>query len=683
MLQKHLYLVIFLTGCIYLCNAQTNTRKSILTTIAELRAEPRFSQKDTVYIDLVNKLAEELRYYNADSLLLLSNEALELSKLSGYERGESMSLLRIGDYYSDQGDKQKAIIHFQKALELARHLPNQNLSLRIQNNLASEYVYSGDYAKALNGYLQGIELAEATENKTMSSIMHENVANLYASQKDYDQALDFYKKVKKINEYLENPIHSAKTMANLASFYADMNNIEYAMFHVNSCITTFEKHKIIDWLAYAYEVKGKIYVNQEKFSWALQWYNQSAMLHEKLNDDRGKIDLLNGMATAYLGLKKDSISERYALEALDISSRISFLEGVQKCSKTLYQISKNKNDYASALHYHEHFQRVSDTLSKRENSKSLSMLQTKIDYEKQKAGLIHDNAIVLAKQKDYMNVGLAVLLVFIAITLIIHKNEKAQKKLNKALSAKQEDLEKREAELHEINETKDKLFSIIGHDLRGPIGALQGLLKLFKDGEISKDEFLQFIPKLGDDVNHISFTLNNLLSWGQSQMKGAVTRPSVISLENLFSENINLLSEIATSKSIAIINKLPDNMLAWSDGNQMDIVIRNLLSNALKFTPNKGTITIGAEEKAGNWEIFIQDTGVGIDKNLQELLFSKNANTSTYGTNKEKGTGLGLPLCKEMVEKNAGTIWVVSVPKIGSCFYFTVPKGEEKYRKAG
>ncbi len=679
--QIKCYGVLFLIGYITLGNAQVDPRKTALTALAELKANPNYSPKDTVQIDLLNKLAEELRYYNSDSLLLLANQALQHSKAAGYKRGESMSLLRIGDYYSDQGDKQQAIVHFQKALELAQHLPNPNLSLRIQNNLASEYVYSGDYAMALNGYLKGIELAEAKGNKTMQSIMNENIANLYASQKDYPQALEFYSKVKKLNEKLENPIHSAKTMANIASLYAEMGSTEYAMFNVNSCITTFEKHQILDWLAYAYEVKGKIYVNQEKYSWALQWYNQSAMLHKKINDDRGKIDLLNGMAMAYLGLKKDSIAEQHAKEALEIATRISFLEGIQKSSKALYQTSKNKEDYASALHYHEHFQKVSDTLSKRENSKSLSMLQTKIDYEKQRTGLIQENDKALAKQQNYINVGLAILLVFIAITLIIHRNEKIQKKLNKELSHKKEDLEKREAELYEINETKDKLFSIIGHDLRGPIGALQGLLKLFKDGEISKEEFLQFIPKLGDDVNHISFTLNNLLSWGQSQMKGAITRPSVIALENLFSENINLLSDIASSKSIAIINKLPENMLAWSDGNQMDIVIRNLLSNALKFTPNKGTITIGAEEKSGNWEVFVQDTGVGIDKAMQEQLFSRNANTSTYGTNKEKGTGLGLALCKEMIEKNAGAIWVVSVPKIGSCFYFTVPKGEEKYRK--
>ena len=233
-----------------------------------------------------------------------------------------------------------------------------------------------------------------------------------------------------------------------------------------------------------------------------------------------------------------------------------------------------------------------------------------------------------------------------------------------------------------INETKDKLFSIIAHDLRGPIGAFQGLLKLFKDGDIGQKEFLGFIPKLGADLDHISFTLNNLLSWGQSQMNGSVTKPSMISLDCLVSDNINLLSEIAAGKFIKIVSHLPENTIAWSDGDQIDIVIRNLISNALKFTPENGMITISAKERNNHWELSIRDTGVGMNKDTQDKIFSENSNITTYGTNNEKGTGLGLSLCKEMVEKNNGTIWAESVLRKGSSFFFTLPKEKKEYKKA-
>ena len=590
--------------------------------------------------------------------------------------------MRLGDYYSDKGDADNAIFNYTASLDIAKELGNKNLILRIMNNLASENAYKGDYAHALTGYLEAIEIAEEVGNKNMLSIMNENIANLYASQKDFDQSLDFYKKVKKINGELGDEVIIAETLGNLASTYADMGKLDYAMFNINKSLAIFEKHKILDWLAFTYEIKGKIYLKENKYKWALYWYNQSELLHKDLDDDRGKIDLFNGMAEAYLGQGKDSISENFALQAYEISDRIGFMEGTQKCAYALYSINKNKKNYAKALKFHELYQTLSDTLSRNENKKSLTMLKTKTEYDQQKQLLIEENDKALAKQQRYITAAMAILIVFMIITILVYRAEKIQKRLNKELELKKEVLEKRETELEASNETKTKLFSIIGHDLRGPVGALQELLRLYSDGDMETEEFIEFVPKLREDVDHISFTLNNLLSWGHTQMNGAVTKPSIMALESLVSENIKLLSEIAKKKSIKIVSELAENTLTWSDSNQIDIVIRNLISNALKFTPQNGMITISARERDKLWEVSIRDTGVGMDKITVKNLFEKNSNITTYGTNNEKGTGLGLSLCKEMVEKNGGSIWVESTLRKGSIFFFTLPKREKSYSQA-
>jgi signal transduction histidine kinase len=662
--------------------AQQEIHQKYKDSIRELRSQKDFSPKDTVYIDLLSNLGYQLRYYNSDSLFLLSNEALKLSKVSGYKEGESRARLRLGDYYSDQGDADNAIFNYTASLDIATELGNKNLSLRIMNNLASENAYKGDYAHALTGYLKAIEIAEEVGNKNMLSIMNENIANLYASQKDFDQSLDFYKKVKKINGELGDEVIIAETLGNLASTYADMGKLDYAMFNINKSLAIFEKHKILDWLAYTYEIKGKIYLKENKYKWALYWYNQSELLHKELDDDRGKIDLFNGMAEAYLGQGKDSISENFALQAYEISDRIGFMEGTQKCAYTLYSINKNKKNYAKALNFHELYQKLTDTLSRNENKKSLTMLKTKTEYDQQKQLLMEENDKALAKQQRYITAAMAILIVFMIITVLVYRAEKVQKRLNKELELKKEVLEKRESELEASNETKTKLFSIIGHDLRGPVGALQELLRLYSDGDMETDEFIEFVPKLREDVDHISFTLNNLLSWGHTQMNGAITKPSLMALESLVSENIKLLSEIAKKKSIKIVSELAENTLTWSDSNQIDIVVRNLISNALKFTPQNGMITISAREHDKLWEVSIRDTGVGMDKITVKNIFEKNSNITTYGTNNEKGTGLGLSLCKEMVEKNGGSIWVESTLRKGSCFFFTLPKREKSYSQA-
>ena len=675
-----LFLLIF--GFQVSAYGQLNKRRELISQVRLMERSAGFNSRDTAYVDLVNKLAGEMRYYKADSLYRLAIKALKLSQDSKYTRGESVAQMRLADYYSDRGDSEKAISHYRKGLVLASEIKADDIYLSMLNYLSGEYAYQGDYARALNGYLTALEMAEEQEELLLQSIINENIANLYASQKYYDESLEYYNKVRGLNDSLGNQIAQAETMSNLASVYADMEKLEYAMFNVNRSIDIFEKHHIMDWLAFAYETKGKVYLKKYNYNWALYWYHQSEMLHKDLDDDRARIDLYNGMAEAHFGLENDTLAAAYATKAFKISNNIHFVEGRQKCARTLYNIYRKKQDYATALAYHELYQELSDSLSRNENKQSLSLLKTKTEYERQKEALIRENEKALAQQNRYIKVGTILLLLAILVIYFVHRSKKLQQQLTQELKVKHQILEKRKSELQVNNETKTKMFSIIGHDLRGPIGALKELLKMFKDGEVSQEEFSSYLPKLRADVDHIYFTLNNLLSWGQSQLNGSMTKPTVISITQIVSDNMKLLNEIAENKSISIVNKVPSNTEVWSDPNQVDIVVRNLVSNALKFTPENGMITISADEKEDHWVISIRDTGVGMDRVTLQKIFEQKNNHSTYGTANEKGTGLGLSLCKEMVEKNNGNIWVDSMLRKGSTFYFTLPKSAENYSKA-
>lgn len=650
----------------------------------QMEHSPDFNDRDTVYINLLNKLADKHRYYDPKGMFEWAQKAMNLSEAAKFDQGMGVALDYLAIYYSDRGNQEKAIETYNLALSKAEKSKDTSLILEVHNNIANEYTFIGDYSKALNEYLLSIELAQGSNNKRMLSVLYENVANLYASQKDYEQALGFFEKVKKLNEEIGVELFSAQTNCNIASVYAHLNRPDYAMFNINQSIKSFEKYKELDWLAYSYYIKGKIYLIQEKFQWALFWFKQAEILHTKVTDQRSELELMNGMAEAYFGMNQDSISEQYALRAYTMANTLKYKEEIAKCVDVLYKLSKKKQDFATALAYHETYQDLVDTLTKIENNQSLTLLKTKQDYDKQKLELIAKNDQALAKQRNYVNVALAILLIFIIVTVLVHRNEKVQKKLNVELQANKEDLEKKSQELEEINATKDKLFSIIGHDLRGPIGAFQGLLKLFNEKEIGQREFMEYIPKLGADVDHISFTLNNLLTWGRTQMNGTTTKPTAVAMDIVVNDNINLLSEIAMAKSIKIVSHLGPQTLVWSDENQVDIVIRNLISNALKFTPRDGMITIMAKENTTDWEISVRDTGIGMDQETQNSIFGgKTYNKTTYGTENEKGTGLGLSLCKEMVELNRGTIWVTSIPRKGSSFYFTLPKGNKAYQKTG
>ncbi len=656
------------------CFAQQKITDSLKREINNIKNTKGFTNKDTTYINLINNLAYKLTYYNIDSVLYLSNEALKISSSINYKKGKSKAILNIGTYYYIKSEYQNSLIELKKALDISKEINETKTTINIYNLLGITYSTLDDYANALNSYLKGIKIAEKLNDYRALSIFNSNIALLYFSQQDYEQALYFYNKVTEINNRTGAKTFIAEPMSNMASIYADTGDFDKAMLNINESIKIFQENNTYDWLAHAYKVKGKIYLKQKKYKWALNWFEEGLLVHKKIEDHLEKIKLNSFIADAYLGIKKNDLSKKYALDVYSKSLEINNSEHIQKASKTLYLIYKDENNISEALKYHEIYQEISESRAKKINTRGLTMLKAKIAYEEQEKKLIQQNKKELKKKQNYIYLVILITLISFFVIALILKSRKVQKKLNKKLNKQKLALVKRETELKNSNETKNMLFSIIGHDLRGPIGALESLLNLFKMGDLKSADFLNMIPKLQKDVNHISFTLNNLLSWSLTQMNGANTNPTELVFNELVDENINFLNEISTKKEITINNKLHEHIQIWSDRNQIDIIVRNLLSNALKFTPKNGTITIKSLEKENSWVISIKDTGVGMDKYTQEKIFKKDTNITTYGTNNEKGTGIGLSLCKDMVEKNNGTIWVESTLNKGSIFYFTLPK---------
>ena len=678
-------LIVLLSGqyALGISNIDQSTKDSLSLKIKSFKNKGLDNSENTAYIDAVLALAKEYRYYNVDSLYNLTRKAQKLLIHADHPKGNYNVYFNYGVYYSDKGAFPKAIENLNKALDIAYNLDDDKLIASALNRLASQYQYGGDYEKSLMNYLKGLDFAKKSQDNDILSIINENIAHLYASQQEYDIALDFYKEVTEINKKLNNPVVTAQTLSNLASIYTEIGDTKQAMFHINQSINTFEQEEVYDWLAYSYSVKGEIYLKEGKEKWALYWLDQSKLLYNNnLDDKRGEIALYNNLSLAYMGTGSDSLATDYALKGLDIAKDIQSKEGQIDCAETLYKIFKEKEDYKRALCYHEIYTSLSDTLAKESNTKSLKLFKTQLKYDQQKKELILENEKKLAKQQNLITLALLVLIVLIAAAIPLYLNQKKLKKLYRELKIQAASLTEREKELESSNTTKDKLFSIVGHDLRGPIGALQGLLEMIISGDLGQQEANRFIRKAKTDVDHVLFTLNNILSWGRTQLNGGNTRPTTTNIYKLAENNLDFLDEMAAAKDIKIINDIAKASNAFIDENQIDLVLRNLISNAIKFTPNNGLITLESEESLNHIQIKIKDTGVGMDNATKEKIFKANTNFTTYGTNNEKGTGLGLSLCKEMIEKNNGKIWVESAPQKGSTFHFTVPKLSENLKKA-
>ncbi len=227
-------------------------------------------------------------------------------------------------------------------------------------------------------------------------------------------------------------------------------------------------------------------------------------------------------------------------------------------------------------------------------------------------------------------------------------------------------------ELSRVNATKDKLFSIVSHDLKSPLANLEGLLKYYRSGDLSHQEFNTMLPALYNQVFLTGELLENLLNWSRSNLRGAVLKKEKFNLSVVTSGILKLYSHSIREKQLEIIQKLPPQLNIYADKGMISLVMRNLISNAVKFSTPGGSIIIGHTLTGSLAEISVMDTGVGIPPERLASVFT-DINYTTQGTSGEKGSGLGLMLCREFVEANGGSIFAESPQGSGSTFRFTVP----------
>lgn len=290
---------------------------------------------------------------------------------------------------------------------------------------------------------------------------------------------------------------------------------------------------------------------------------------------------------------------------------------------------------------------------------------------------LYPERIYLAiKNFNYLPVVMTLVLIFFSVYYFKSSYlifAKSLKNKNNLLQQQKEEIEIQAENLIKINQSKDKLFSILGHDLRAPVNNLKSLFHLLHEDSLTQADFFEISQKLRLDIDNLHITLSNLLEWSQSQLGGMQTNAQLFDLNEAIIQNIQLYKSIAENKQIELKTFLPESNQVFADENQIKLVLRNLIGNAVKFTPDKGKIIIKSE-KEGDKTIFrIQDTGMGISPENLQKLFDVNHSITQKGTRGEIGTGLGLLLCQEMVKHNQGEINVQSQLGIGTVFSIILP----------
>lgn len=655
-------------------NAQDKSFESLKKKIEDVRLLKNFSEQDTTYIMLLSSLGRDIMYVKPDTVKIIAQQALDLSKSINFKKGEAASLNILATHYMFTGKPNEAIKTANLSIQITTKENLRDLSIKTLNIVAQAYFMKSDYPKSYGYFLQAITIAEELNHSYEIIKMNMNIGTMFTLIEDYEEALMYYNKCLLLSKNYKDELLYSQIISNIAYTQANIGEYEKAKINIDKSIRFFEKLKQKHWLAFSLDTKGILYLKKENYTKALLYFEKAKINHDELEDKKGKADVLYGLAESHLGLKNFELSEKFAKESLDLYSFMKIKTGMRRCYNILFKINEAKNKTKEALAYLKISGKLSSVIAKNTNKNNLKMLSAKNQYNKEKEELNQRNAKAIAKQSFITKWVLIAFLASTVFGVFIFSANKRVRALNKKLKQNTLILENRETRLKEINATQDRLFSIVGHDLKGPIVSLKGILKIMVN-ENNKEVLLQsLLPKLKKETDYIYFTLDNLLSWGKTQMKGIKSNPEEISLKTMIAQSIHLFSEAINNKHLTVANLIDEKTMLWGNKDDVDVVFRNLISNAIKFTNYNGEISISSQSDDTKVIVQIKDNGIGMTLETQKFIFEENKHYSTFGTNSEKGTGLGLMLCKEMIAKNKGLIKVKSEFNKSTTFFVTLPK---------
>lgn len=639
----HLFTWTFLLPVIPALTAQPLPADSLLQLLKE---HPR---RDTTHVKLLNQLGRI--YFTKDARLTAryAEEALQLSDS----------------------------LHYIEGIIWATR--NQAL---VENT-------KGNLEKQMDLTMKALKMAEKEGRLHTTGILNNDVGNILIEQNNPGQALAYLKKSLRIKQRFNEQPEIAKTLNNIGSSYLQLRLLDSALYYLQES----EKVKLAlhdeRGLGFTYENMGLIYELKGQYEISLKYLEQ-ALAYYKASGN------MPGIGKAWLNLARaNTFLGHYAMAAgqLEEAARIN---GTLKNAKNemiyyqyLAQLDSSRHDYIAALRHYNHYTALKERFFAVEKERVIANTREKYESEKKQA----ENQLLKEEQRAHLDtiheqrilvaVCSFLLVILFLITLLLYRLYKRQQELYRQLNSKNEEVSQQNKIITEqnvalanLNQVKDKIFSVISHDLRSPLAILEGMLFLLRENKLERHQFQEFTDELWRDMKNTAYMMDNLLNWASSQMKGIRVKPDDFEITNVFNREFELLQTLSRQKEIRLTHQLLKPVMVYADADMIRVVLRNLISNAIKFTPEGKNIHISGQVKGAFLEICVQDTGIGIPEKDQHKIFS-NIYYSTSGTQNEKGCGLGLPLSKDFVELNKGCIWFKSQAGQGTSFFFTVPLSEE------
>ncbi len=586
----------------------------------------------------------------------------------------SSSAMHLGNFYWQKGLLDSAITNFERCKYWSTLLENDWRIAISGISVGAVLGEMGQPEKALTAYFEALPILEKNNPREFAR-SHGQIAYNYEALNDFVNSRKHYQQALDISRANGSEAEDAMFLAGLARADWQEGNRENAFQKIAEAKTAKEYGTDQSIRAHLALTEGTFLVKAGSPERGLQLFYEALETFEKIDEKSMTGAVLVEIGKAYQLLEKGEVaSSQFDVESLlqrglEMARQVGKLQSEKIALSALADFYEKNNQPARATPLLRELLVLSDSLFAKDRTAIIAELNTQYETEKkeQENALLKTQNDLISQQKNNLLLAAGVLAVLLAgMAWLYFQMRQAKAKIDEQAK-----------ELSQLNATKDRLFAIISHDLRSEISAFTSLGKIFNFhlGKGNLERLQELSTQVNRSANNLSTLLDNLLQWSVSQLEGISLNPQPLNLRQQTEEVIGLFEQHAQAKGIALENETEPDLQAIADENSLQLILRNLVSNALKFTDEGGVVRISSTQQNGQVRLSVTDTGLGIPADKINTLFTLNRQGSSKGTDGERGTGLGLALTKEFVERNGGGVTIESEVGKGTVCNITLPMG--------
>ncbi len=557
-----------------------------------------------------------------------------------------------------------------------------------ENWMGNVYSMLTDYNNAMDNYLKSLAKRELIGDQIGVASSYNNIAILHSEYSNFEKAIEYLNKAYEISEAHNDEESMGINMNNLSVMYMEIKDYENALKCGMEALEINEKLNITEGIANISTNLGDFYKFMNQYEKAKEYQRKALNIYLELDKLEGIIIAKTSIAEILILENNFPQAKLLLIEALNNANQLGAKNLISLIHSNLAQLYELNHKYEKALFHFNVFHQLQDSIFQQNKANVIFEKQVIFETENQlkEIELLEKNKslhkIEISKQKY---IGIFIIIISgISFAIIIlsglfvqdrNRNSALIQAKNIELYYSNKQIEESRMELITLNSTKDKFFSIIAHDLINPFNSFIGLSEILYSNidKLSNSDIKKYSSWIHTSAKNLFHLVQNLLHWSRSQVGKLNNSPKYLNLQDLVQELITLSESQIREKDIAITTNITKDTKVYADQDILSSILRNLIGNAIKFSHPGGKISLQVTEVGPLIKLSVEDSGIGIKNKDLKKLFSLKENFSSRGTNNEEGTGLGLILCKEFVEKIGGTLSIKSREGKGSIFSFTIP----------